>query len=82
MKKRTWRDRKIDFLKMFFEKDAKRWENKTDDRKLFSNMYYMIVNAVMSLPEEPNNFVCCAMNEAINEEIQTMQKIQKVFEGR
>lgn len=77
----SWRDMKLYFLETY-EEDAKRWENESDDRKLFSNVYKNLVEAIESLPAEPHCMVCVAMNNYIGEKKAILNDIRKHFEGR
>ena len=80
--KKTWKEAKIDYLEFFFKKDAERWEPMSDDRRLFHNMYNQIMEAINSLPNKPNNYVCVALNRLIGEDIKTMKEIQERFNGK
>ena len=77
----SWRDMKLYFLETY-EEDAKRWENESDDRKLFSNIYKNLVEATESLPAEPHCMVCVAMNNYIKEHKAMLNDIRRRFEGR
>lgn len=77
----SWRDKKLYFLEKY-EEDAKRWQNECDDRKLFSVIYEKLVEAINSLPEDPNLTVIGAMNQYMRGECDTLDHIQKHFEGR
>ena len=77
----SWRDTKLYFLEKY-EEDAKRWQNEHDDRKLFSVIYEKLVEAINSLPEDPNLTVKVAMNQYMMGEYDTLDHIQKRFEGR
>lgn len=79
---KSWRAGKLDYMKWFFEEDAERWKSKHDDRRVFSNMYFQIIEAIESLPEEPPAYVCVAMNELIKKDIETMKHVQGVFKNR
>ena len=77
----SWRDMKLYFLETY-EEDAKRWENESDDRKLFSNVYKNLVEAIESLPAEPHVMVCVAMSNYIGEKKTILNDIRRRFEGR
>ena len=77
MENKTWKSEKLDFLKFMYEKKAEEWKERHDDRRLFSNMYYQIITAVETLPEEPNNYVCVAMNDAIKKDREVLDRIMK-----
>lgn len=77
----SWKARKLYFLERYAE-DAERWQEEHDDRKLFSNIYEKLVEAVESLPEEPNLTVCVAMNDYISKDEATLDAIREHFRGR
>ena len=81
-KKATWKEWKLYYMDHFYKRYAEKWVNERDDRKLLSNMYYLLVEAVKSLDDEPNNMVCVAMNKYLDEEQQIMNDIIKHFERR
>ena len=81
MKKISWKEHKLSNLRFFYGKLAAAWEHEEDDRVLFSNTYKMIVAAVESLPENPDNYVRCAMNHAISADMKTMDDIAARFAG-
>lgn len=78
----TWKEQKLDYLKWLFEEKAVLWKNEHDDRKLFSIMYFKIKEAVESLDDEPNLYVCVAMNNRISEDVATMEDIIEHFKNR
>ena len=82
MKKGSWKEMKLDNLRFFYGKLAAAWEGEDDDRGLFSNTYKMIIAAIESLPENPDNYVRCAMNHAISADTKTMNSIAARFTGR
>lgn len=77
----SWRERTLYFLERY-EENAERWKDEHDDRKVFHNIYKNLVEAIKSLPEEPHVMVKVAMNKCITEHEQTLNDIQKHFEGR
>lgn len=77
----SWKDRKLYFLERY-EADAKRWQDEKDDRKLFSVIYDKLVEAINSLPDNPNLTVIVAMNQYMAGEFETLDHIRKHFEGR
>ena len=80
-----WKSLKLAVLNMEYGKQADEWNNMfppvTDDRRVFINIYHQIVDAVKSLPDNPNAFVCVAMNRLIAEEKKTMDEIKSHFCG-
>ena len=79
--KRSWRQRRIDSLNYNYGVYAERWTDKHDDRKVFSNIYFMVLEALESLPEEPNNLVCVAMHKQIDEERKVLDEIKQRYEA-
>ena len=80
MKNETWKTLKMDFLKFKYEKKAEEWKNCHDDRRLFSNVYYQIIEAIETLPEEPVSYVAVAMNNEIQKDREMLDRIAKKFE--
>ena len=79
----TWKQRHLDYLRRWFGKDADRWQDiTTDDRLVYCNMYRMMIAAIESLPEDPNNYVCVAMNKELERDASTLTSIQHIFAGR
>lgn len=79
MKNDTWKTAKMEFLKFKYEKKAEEWKEYHDDRRVYSNTYYQIIKAIETLPEEPNNYVCVAMNNEINKDREMLDRIMKKF---
>lgn len=52
-----------------------------DDRTVFVNLYRMMVQAVESLPEEPDNYVCVAIDKQLDEDRKILQSIIRTFES-
>lgn len=75
----TWKEQKLDYMKYFFEEKAILWKDEHDDRRLYSNMYFQIKEAIESLEDEPNIYVCVAMNNEINKDKETMKSILEHF---
>lgn len=75
MKKLSWRQSKIKFLKTHYEKYLEEFAGPTDDRIIYCNTYRQIMSAVESLPEDPEIYIKCAMNHSINKDLQMMDSI-------
>lgn len=82
MKKQTYKEQKLDYMKWLYQKKAIAWMNEHDDRKIYSNIYFMIVEAIQSLPDEPDNYVAVAMNKAIREDMELLDRIAAKFQDR
>ena len=79
---KTWKELHLEFLKLFYEENAEKWRDQHDDRRVYSNTYYMLVEAIKSLDDEPNNFVKVAMNHHMNDELAMIDRINHFFENR
>lgn len=78
---KSWKEHKIDYLEMFYGdayKDFKK-ANVFDDRRLYVNIYEMIVKAINSLRKNPDTFVVVAMNHHIDEELEILRHIGRNF---
>lgn len=84
MNAQTWKEFKLDYMHYFFAEKYDEWVNADvhDDRRVFTNMYRMIINALNQLPDEPDNYICVAMNKSMHEDIDVMKRIMRHFEGR
>lgn len=81
--KESWKQRHLHHLKFFYGKLAEKWKDiTTDDRLVFVNTYRMMIDALESLPEEPVNYVCVAMNKKLRQDRKTLDSIAAVFQGR
>lgn len=73
-------EKKIKFLKLKYEKKAIQWKNENDDRKLFSNIYFQIMEALEEIKECNNSWIMCAINKQIRDEQKTLDNILNRFE--
>lgn len=82
--KETWKQVTIGLLKGKYQKKVEEWQNLeyVDDRAVFCGIYRKILKAVETLPEEPHNYVCCAMNDKIRSDREKMDEIMERFRGR
>ena len=78
----TWKTHKLGYLKGVYGGYVAEFDKYHDDRKLYCNMYRSLVEAVESLPDEPNGAVKVAMNRYINGELDTMQEIIDYFKNK
>lgn len=78
-----WKHCKLALLKLVYGKQVEHWTNTfppvCDDRRLYLNIYNQLVEAVNSLPDNPNTVVCVAINRYISEELKTLDAIKTVF---
>ena len=82
---KSWKALHIAFLKFRYEAKAAEWtkaEFLHDDRLVFVNVYRLMIEALSSLPENPNNYVCVAMNAKMEKDRQMLDKILDVFRDR
>lgn len=79
----NWKSLKLAVLKIEYGKLAEEWSNiyppVSDDRMVFVMIYNQLVETVKSLPDNPHNSVCVAMNRYIKEDKKTLDDIIKVF---
>ena len=81
MKKDTWKSLKLTVLRYSYAKEAERWANEEDDRRLFHNTYNQIVRGVNSLPDEPDLYVRVAMDALIKKDCEMLGRIKTRFAG-
>lgn len=66
------------FLK-FYKKKAEEWKNEHDDRKVFSNIYYILDEALEEMKNIENNYIWCAFNKRFSDDIETLNDIENKF---
>ena len=79
---KTWKSRKLWQIRRKYEDNIEKWKDAHDDRRLFVNMFNIMIEAICSLPEEPDNFICVAMNDKIDKYMETMNDILERFADR
>jgi len=70
------------YLKDFYGEKAVEWRDEMDDRKLFSNIYFQIVDALNELEKiEPINsvYIKVAISDSIINDEKTLNDILTVF---
>ena len=77
----TFREVHLNYLDWFFGSDYRRWEaaNLHDMRRIYVNMFDMIHDALMELPEEPTPWTAVAISEAMQKDYEEMRDIQRKF---
>lgn len=50
-----------------------------DDRRIFINTYFQIYAALESVTDNPNVWICCAINHELAKESETMNEILRRF---
>ena len=79
---KTWKAQNLDYLETFFGELAEAWKDEKDDRRVFSNSYFHIVEAIKTLDDNPHVYVRCAKNHMMNEEIEQLERIKERFTGK
>lgn len=80
---KPWKQMWKDHLQQRYADAAERWKDEThDDRLVFVNVYRILQEALDSLPDEPHNFVACAVVSRMRESMETLDSIAEVFKGR
>ena len=72
----------LEFLKSSYEENAVKWRDQHDDRRLYSNSYFLMVEAISSLDDEPNVFVKVAMDNHITVTLELLDRIKSFFKNR
>ena len=75
-------ERKIKNLQAWYEPQAEDWKNETDDRGLFSKMYYEMIQALEQLKqlEECSEYLFFeVILHKINEDKRTLEEIKNYF---
>lgn len=82
--KDNWRDRRIFYLKRKYGKRFEEWKDAghRDDRIVYCNIYRLQLEALESLPADPLNYICVAMNDHMKRDRATMDSILETFKGR
>lgn len=79
---KTWKQKKLDYIAFIYGRKLSEYEGHNDDRRLYINMYNIITEAINSLPDEPNNYICCAVNHKLDEDFAVMDDIKAYFDGK
>lgn len=74
-------DTKIKLLGLRYGKYRKAWEDTTDDRKVFCNMYDMLIGACECMKSVGNNLIHVAFNRQFEDEERSLEKIVQRFTG-
>jgi hypothetical protein len=76
-----WAKIKLSYLEDMHGKRAARWESENDDRKLYSNIYRLMYEAVLTVASIENNRVHVAMNRQMREDFEVMAEIIMRFKS-
>lgn len=78
-----WKHLKLAVLYNKYGKLAVKWNDifppVSDDRRVYMNIYHQLITAINSLPDNPHNVVCVAMNRYITEETKILDEIKERF---
>lgn len=88
MPKPSWREIHLDCLRLlygrYFNKYNREGRNSDnlffDDRGIFCNLYKQMEEALLSMEEEPLNYVKVALNRKLTEDCNTLKSIIRVFD--
>ena len=80
-KNESWKVLKLKYLKVIYGLHVRGFGGYDDDRGLYINTYNMMVRAINTLPDCPDIFIKCAMNEAIKKDCKMLDGIIKRFKG-
>lgn len=74
-------DKYINYIKGKYQKQADKWGSEAyrDDRKLYCNMYGMIIEALEFLTDETPILIKSALIEKIDENAKVLDRILKKF---
>lgn len=76
---KSWKERERDYFSFMYGDLAEDWKDEIDDRKLFSNTYFMIMEAINSLDDDPNPYVKVAMNRMLEADNCMLDRILYFF---
>ncbi|MBQ6595324.1 MAG: hypothetical protein IJH78_06700 [Clostridia bacterium] len=79
---KTWKQVHMTYLTHFYGKRAEEWSSipERDDRVLFVNVYRMMLEAIATLPENPNIYVCVAMDKKMQEDRKILDRVLGSFQ--
>lgn len=72
----------VELLKLLYGEKAEQWKNERDDRKLFSNMYYILLEALQIACTIDNTFIRNAVMVQFREDRATLDRILERFEDK
>lgn len=76
---KSWKERSLDYFSFMYGDLAEDWKDETDDRRLFSNTYFMIMEAIKSLDDNPVPYVRVAMNRTLEADKSMLDRIKRFF---
>lgn len=66
----------------FYKEKAEAWKDANDDRRIFSNTYYMMVEALEAMKEVDNLYVKRAFAKEFAIDLATLNEIENRFKHR
>ena len=79
-REQTWKEWNLYYFKKRFGDKVAEYMNYHDDRRLYANVYNIVMEAINSLPDEPLVFIKVAMDRRITEEAETLKEIRERFD--
>ena len=65
---KDWAAIQLQNIHKFHSKNAHAWVNETDDKKVYSNTYFAIIDSIIAVSEIDNETVIAAMLAKINQD--------------
>ena len=80
----SWKHKQLSAFMYLYRPAAERWsaEGHTDDRRVYCNIYRMIVAGLRALPAEPPLYIRKAVIDAMRRDRATLDRIAARFEKR
>ena len=66
----------------YYKKNAEAWKDSYDDRRIYSNTYYMLVEAVEEMKQIENQYILYAFYKQFTKDKSMLDAIEKRFKGR
>lgn len=70
---------KIEFMENIYGGYIKRFTGYNDDRRLYINIYNIIIDSLISLDAEPTTYIKVAINRQIADDTKCLDEILKEF---
>lgn len=75
-------DLKRRYLKHNYEKCRKEYEGFNDDRRVFCNIYDILIEALNVMEKVDNNFIWVAFNNECEKDVETLNRIKDYFDSK
>lgn len=76
---RDWSKEKIHLMELMYGEHVREFAQYNDDRKLYCNVYHQAIKAIESLNGNDDIYVHCAMNEALADTRDCLNRILDRF---